>query len=119
MLRTTFLACVIALTASVVSTAETPAAYVYASNLVSPDTSTRHDLYAYGARSDGSLYRISGTPFNYDIKDLWDNSHYLFGLSGTQIDSYWISSSGAPQLVGTVDAASHASNFCGGIGPLK
>lgn len=124
MLRTAFLACTTALVAGVVTTpspaiAETPVAYVYVSNLVSPNTSTRHDLYAYGARADGSLYRVTGTPFNYDINELWDNSHYLFGLNGTQIDSYWISSTGAPQLVGTVDAASHASNFCGGIGPLK
>jgi len=94
-------------------------AYVYVSDLVSPDTSTKHDLYAYGARADGSLYRVTGTPFNYDVKNLWDNSKYLFGLNGTQIDSYWISSTGAPQLVGTIDAAAHAPDFCGGIGPLK
>src|SRR6185503_15040773 len=87
-------------------------AYVYVSDLVSPDTSTKHDLYAYGARADGSLYRVTGTPFNYDVKN-------LFGLNGTQIDSYWISSTGAPQLVGTIDAAADAPDFCGGIGPLK
>ncbi|WP_162601437.1 hypothetical protein [Occallatibacter savannae] len=125
MLRNTLLACATVLAAGVVVSPlpaiaqTTHVAYVYVSNLVSPNTSTKHDLYAYGARADGSLYRVTGAPFNYDINDLWDNSHYLFGLSGTQIDSYWISSTGAPQLVGTVDAASHASNFCGGIGPLK
>jgi len=124
MLRTTFLACASVLVTGLVvpslpAIAETPVAYVYVSNLVTPDTSTKHDLYAYGARADGSLYRVTGTPFNYDINSLWDNSHYLFGLNGTQIDSYWISSTGAPQLVGTIDAASHATNFCGGIGPLK
>ena len=125
MLRNTLLACASVLAAGVVvcpspAIAQTShVAYVYISNLVSPNTSNKHDLYAYGARADGSLYRVTGTPFNYDINDLWDNSHYLFGLSGTQIDSYWISSTGAPQLVGTIDAASHATNPCGGIGPLK
>jgi hypothetical protein len=125
MLRAASLACATALAVGVFTPSSpaiaqnTHVAYVYVSNLVSPDTSTKHDLYAYGARSDGSLYRVTGTPFNYDIKDLWDNSHYLFGLSGNQIDSYWISSTGAPQLVGTIDAAAHATNFCGGIGPLK
>src|SRR3569832_969089 len=94
-------------------------AYVYVSDLVSPNTSTKHDLYAYGARADGSLYRVTGTPFNYDVTALSANSKYLFGLSGNQIDSYWVSSTGAPQLVGTVDAASHTTNFCGGIWPLK
>lgn len=125
MLRSAFLACATVVAAGVLCPSSpaiaqtTHVAYVYVSNLVSPNTNTKHDLYAYGARADGSLYRVSGTPFNYDINDLWDNSHYLFGLNGTQIDSYWISSTGAPQLVGTIDAASHASNFCGGIGPLK
>ena len=102
MLRTAFLACTTVLVAGVVVPSSpaiaqtTHVAYVYVSNLVSPNTNTKHDLYAYGARTDGSLYRVAGTPFNYDINDLWDNSHYLFGLNGTQIDSYWISSTGAP-----------------------
>lgn len=125
MLRNTLFACATVLAAGAFVSPlpaiaqTTHVAYVYVSNLVSPNTNTKHDLYAYGARADGSLYRVSGTPFNYDINDLWDNSHYLFGLNGTQIDSYWISSTGAPQLVGTIDAASHATNPCGGIGPLK
>lgn len=125
MLRTTFLACATMLAAGVLATPSpavaqnTHVAYVYVSNLVNPDSNTNHNLYAYGARADGSLYRVTGTPFNYDINGLWDNSHYLFGVNGTQIDSYWISSTGAPQLVGTIDAAAHAANPCGGIGPLK
>ena len=126
MLRTKLLACASVLAAGVVA-APSPAiaqtthvAYVYVSNLVAPDTSTEHDLYAYGARADGSLYRVAGTPFNIDISTLWDNSHYLFGLNGNQLDSYWISSTGAPQLVGTIDAGAQAINPCGaGLGPLK
>jgi hypothetical protein len=122
MLRTASIACVAAFAATSfaqTTASSTPVAWVYVSNLVSPDTSTKHNIYAYGARSDGSLFRVAGTPLNNDIKDLWDNSHYLFGLNGSQIDSYWISSTGALQLVGTVDAAAHATNPCGGIGPLK
>jgi hypothetical protein len=122
MLRTASIACVAAFAATSfaqTTASSTPVAWVYVSNLVSPDTSPKHDIYAYGARSDGSLFRVAGTPLNNDIKDLWDNSHYLFGLNGSQIDSYWISSTGALQLVGTVDAAAHATNPCGGIGPLK
>ena len=119
MLRTKFFACATVLAAGAV-VSPSPAiaqtshvAYVYVSNLVSPNTNTKHDLYAYGARADGSLYRVTGTPFSYDVNSLAVNGNYLFGLSGTQIDSYWISSTGALQLVGTVDAASHATNFCG------
>jgi hypothetical protein len=122
MLRTASIACVAAFAATSfaqTTASSTPVAWVYVSNLVSPNTSTKHNIYAYGARSDGSLFRVAGTPLNNDIKDLWDNSHYLFGLNGSQIDSYWISSTGALQLVGTVDAAAHATNPCGGIGPLK
>jgi len=122
MLRTASIACVAAFAATSfaqTTASPTPVAWVYVSNLVSPNTSPKHDIYAYGARSDGSLFRVAGTPLNNDIKDLWDNSHYLFGLNGSQIDSYWISSTGALQLVGTVDAAAHATNPCGGIGPLK
>jgi hypothetical protein len=122
MLRTASIACVAAFAATSfaqTTASSTPVAWVYVSNLVSPDTSTKHNIYAYGARSDGSLFQVAGTPLNNDIKDLWDNSHYLFGLNGSQIDSYWISSTGALQLVGTVDAAAHATNPCGGIGPLK
>ena len=119
MLRTKFFACATVLAAGAVvsslpAIAQTShVAYVYVSNLVSPNTNTKHDLYAYGARADGSLYRVTGTPFSYDVNSLAVNGNYLFGLSGTQIDSYWISSTGALQLVGTVDAASHATNFCG------
>jgi hypothetical protein len=122
MLRTASIACVAAFAATSfaqTTASSTPVAWVYVSNLVSPNTSTKHNIYAYGARSDGSLFQVAGTPLNNDIKDLWDNSHYLFGLNGSQIDSYWISSTGALQLVGTVDAAAHATNPCGGIGPLK
>lgn len=124
MLRTTLLACATVLSAGVVLSPSpaiaqtTHVAYVYVSNLVSPDNSTKHDLYAYGARADGSLYRVTGTPFNVDVKNLWDNSHYLFGVNGTQIDSYWISSTGAPQLVGTIDAAAFTSNY-NNLGPIK
>lgn len=125
MLRTNYLACATMLAAGMIATPpaataqSTHVAYVYVSNLANPNSSTKHDLYAYGARADGTLYRVTGTPFNYDINGIWDNSHYLFGLSGTQIDSYWISATGAPQLAATVDAAAHATNPCGGIGPLK
>jgi hypothetical protein len=123
MLRAACLACltVFAALTALAQTNASPShiAWVYVSNLVSPDHSSAHNVYAYGARSDGSLFRVAGTPLNADIKDLWDNSHYLFGLSGNQIDSYWISSTGALQLTGTIDAAAHATNPCGGIGPLK
>lgn len=123
MLRAACITCIsvfAALTAfAQTNTSPSHVAWVYVSNLVSPDHSAAHNIYAYGARSDGSLFRVAGTPLNADIKDLWDNSHYLFGLNGNQIDSYWISSTGALQLVGTVDAAAHATNPCGGIGPLK
>ncbi|MBS1806435.1 MAG: hypothetical protein JST28_24075 [Acidobacteria bacterium] len=124
MLRTTFLACATMLAAGVVVPSSpaiaqsTHVAYVYVSDLVSPNTSNKHDLYAYGARADGSLYRVTGTPFNYDIHSLSVNGNYLFGVSGNLIDSYLVSSTGAPQLVGTVDAVSHATNPCGGIGAL-
>src|SRR4051794_26325551 len=118
MLRAARLAClaVFAALTAFAQTATTPShvAWVYVSNFVSPDHSTAHNIYAYGARADGSLFRVAGTPLNADIKDLWDNSHYLFGLNGNQIDSYWISSTGALHLVGTIDAAAHATNPCGG-----
>jgi hypothetical protein len=124
MLRTAFLACATVLAAGAATSSPaiaqtTHVAYVYVSNLVNPDTSARHNVYGYGARSDGSLYRVAGTPLNSDVEDLWVNGKYLLGLNGNLIDSYLISSTGNLQLVGTVDAAAKATGFCGGIGPLK
>ena len=125
MLRTTFLACAIVLTAGVVVPSSpaiaqtTHVAYVYVSNLVSPNTSTKHDIYAYGARADGSLYRVYGTPLPVDVGSLWVDGKYLLGLNGNLIDSYLISSTGNLQLVGTMDAAAHATDACGVTGPLK
>ena len=124
MLRTALLACTTVLAAGFATSSPaiaqtTHVAYVYVSNFVNPDTSTKHNVYAYGARSDGSLYRVAGTPLNTDVKDLWVNGKYLLGLNGNLIDSYLISSTGNLQLVGTIDAAAQATGFCGGIGPLK
>ncbi|HEY2860180.1 MAG TPA: hypothetical protein VGJ21_17305 [Terracidiphilus sp.] len=99
--------------------ASNPIAYVYVSNIVNPNSSSKHDVYAFSAAANGSLTRLAGSPFPYDASGMAAGTHYLFALNGEQIDSYALQANGSLRLVSSIDAAAHADGFCGGIGPLK
>ena len=99
--------------------ATAPIAFLYVTNIINPNTTYKHDVYAYSVAANGALTTLSGSPFNFDVTGLAATKPYLFALNNTTIDSYAIASTGSLHLVASNDAASHASGFCGGIGPLK
>jgi hypothetical protein len=101
------------------TTTSGPIARVYVTSLIAPNSSDRREIYAYLEEPDGRLKAVPGSPFDDNVKDVWGNSHYLFGLDGSVIYSYWMQPGGHLSLRASIDAAHYANNFCGGIGPLK
>jgi hypothetical protein len=73
-------------------TTSTPVTYVYVS---SAPTSSTFEINAYAAFSNGSLAKVTGSPFAAKVQYLALNGKWLFGTNGVDIYSFAIQSNGA------------------------
>jgi hypothetical protein len=87
-----------------------PSAYVYLINQLANNTT---ELDGYRADANGSLTRLSGSPFwksNSLYGSLANTSHWLFASDGIYIDSFSIASNGALKKVSSINAQQHTGN---------
>ena len=88
------------------SATSTPVAHIYVS---SAPTSTTYEINAYAAYPNGSLSRVSGSPFATKASYLTTNGKWLFGTNGIDIYSYGIEANGALRAGPVVDAQKYNS----------
>lgn len=119
-------ACLIATLCAVLASAPiasaqtaSPSAYVYLINALSNNT---YELDGYSADSNGSLTRLSGSPFwkntSTNGMSLTNTTHWLFATDGTSIYSFSIASNGALKKVSSINAEQFSECHCGSIGSL-
>lgn len=92
------------------TTAAGPSAWVYVSSEIG--TTSKSDVYAFTATSDGKLTPIAGSPFPADLTSMAVNGLYLFGApyAGSMVDSYKIESDGSLHYAASTNAS--APNKC-------
>jgi hypothetical protein len=77
--------------------------YIYIGETTSP-----LKLAAFGIRSDGSSYTVSGSPFIAAAYSIAASANYVFVTGGKKITTYRRSSTGALSSSSQVDALSHS-----------
>ncbi|MCU1300260.1 MAG: hypothetical protein JWQ87_544 [Candidatus Sulfotelmatobacter sp.] len=100
--------------AATVGVTNVPTAYVYVSN--SPQ-SNKVEINAYSAASNGTLAKISGSPFSTGLEygaSMAAHGRHLFFTNGVEINSYYTANNGALQQVGSINASQFNQSNCGG-----